>query len=139
MRAADNQVEDEFRPTVPLVHWNGKMLCDLTRKDVVDRLPVVVSGTGVEQLLGVPKLPSGTGDGQATAVAKVLQDWGIVNCVCTMCFDTTSTNTGHRNGSCVLLEQKLEKDLLYLACRQHILQWLVFSRKSQLLHHLVQV
>jgi len=76
------------------------MLCDLTKKDVVDRMAIVVSGTGVEQLLGMPKLPSGTADGQATAVAKVLQEWGIVNRVCAVCFDVTSTNTGHRNGSC---------------------------------------
>ena len=60
------------------------MLCDPTGKDVVDRLPVVVSGAEVEQLLDVPKLPSGTIDGQATAVAKVLQDWGIINRVCAM-------------------------------------------------------
>jgi len=104
----------------------------VTGKDVVDRLPVVVSGTGVEQLLGVPKLPPGTGDDQATAAAKVLQDWGIFNRLCAMCFDTTSTNTGHRNGCCVLLEQNLEKDLLYLASPQHILEWLVFSRKAKL-------
>ena len=81
---------------------------------MADSLPVVVSGTGVEQLLGVPNLPSDTRDGQATAVAKVLQEWrnssGMVNRVYAM----MSTNTGHRNGSCMLLEQKLEKDLLYL-------------------------
>src|SRR6218665_3876045 len=34
-----------------------------------------------------------------------------------MCFDTSSSNTGHRAGTCILLEQKLERDLLYLACR----------------------
>ena len=80
----------------------------------------------------LPKLISGTRDGQATAVAKVLQEWDIVNRVCAMCFDMTSTNTGHRNGSCVLLEQKLENDLLYLACRHHLLELylLVFSRKA---------
>src|SRR6218665_1295923 len=38
-----------------------------------------------------------------------------------MCFDTTASNTGRRNGACVLLEQKLEKDL-HLACRHHILE-----------------
>ena len=89
------------------------MLCDVTWKDVVDKLAVVVS---VEQLLGVPKLPSGTGDGQATAVAKVFQDWGIVNRVCAMCFDTTSTNTGLRNVSCVLLEQKPSVNRMCVAC-----------------------
>jgi len=95
-------LKTEFRPTFPLVvHWDGKLLCDLTGKDVADSLPVVVSGTGVEQLLGVPNLPSDTRDGQATAVAKVLQEWrnssGMVNHVYAM----MSTNTGHRNGSCM--------------------------------------
>ena len=39
-----------------------------------------------------------------------------------MCFDTTSSNTGHRAGACILLEQKLERDLLYLACWHHIME-----------------
>lgn len=39
-----------------------------------------------------------------------------------MCFDTTSVNTGLKNGACVLLEHKTGKDLLWLACRHHILE-----------------
>src|SRR6218665_3067502 len=78
-----------------------------------------MSGLGVSQLLGVPKLyGGGPGEAQATAVAQLLQEWGVVDRVSAMCFDTTASSTGHRNGACVLLEQKLEKDLLHLACRQ---------------------
>jgi len=33
-----------------------------------------------------------------------------------MCFDTTTSNTGLRNGACVLLEQMMERKLLYFAC-----------------------
>ena len=51
----------EFRPGVPLtIHWDGKLLEDICRKEIVDRLPVLVSGVGVDQLLAVPKLLSGT-------------------------------------------------------------------------------
>ena len=39
-----------------------------------------------------------------------------------MCFDTTAVNTGRLRGTCVLLEQLLEKNRLYLACRNHILE-----------------
>jgi hypothetical protein len=39
-----------------------------------------------------------------------------------MCFDTTASNTGRKNGACVLIEQKLGKDLLYLPCRHHIFE-----------------
>ena len=39
-----------------------------------------------------------------------------------MCFDTTASNTGRKNGACVSLEHKLDKDMLWLACRHHILE-----------------
>src|SRR6218665_1663415 len=42
-----------------VVHWDGKLLQDLTGKELVDRLPVILSGLGVSQLLGVPKLHGG--------------------------------------------------------------------------------
>ena len=39
-----------------------------------------------------------------------------------MCFDTTPSNTGRHSGACVHLESRLEKDLLHIACRHHILE-----------------
>ena len=36
-------------------------------------------------------------------------------------FDTTSSNTGVNKGSCTLLQQLLLRQLLWLACRHHIL------------------
>jgi 3-oxoacyl-(acyl-carrier-protein) synthase len=98
-----------------VVHWDGKLLPDLTGKELIDRLPVIVSGAGVNHLLGVPKLPADSGEAQASAVAQALEEWGLYDRVSAMCFDTTSSNTGRVNGSCVLLEQKLGKDLMYLA------------------------
>jgi len=41
---------------------------DLTGKEHVNRVPVLISGIGVEQLLGVPKLASGTGVAKTAAV-----------------------------------------------------------------------
>lgn len=49
-----------------------------------------------------------------------------------MCFDTTASNTGVLNGACVLLEQKIGRPLLALACRHHIFEIIlgaVFSIK----------
>src|SRR6218665_2959608 len=37
-----------------------------------------------------------------------------------MSFDTTASNSGNKAGACVLLEHKLNKPLLNLACRHHI-------------------
>ncbi|GBP74684.1 hypothetical protein EVAR_58950_1 [Eumeta japonica] len=33
-----------------------------------------------------------------------------------------AVNSGLRNGACILLEPKMEKDMLWLACRHHILE-----------------
>ena len=53
------------------VHWDGKLLEDITGKETVDRLPVLISGLGVDQLLGVPKLLAGTGEAMASAVHEL--------------------------------------------------------------------
>jgi len=105
-----------------VVHWDGKLLQDLTGKEHVDRLTVLVSGHEVNKLLGVPKLTSGTGENTAAAVYTLLQDWSIADRVKAMFFDTSLSNTGHRAGACNLLEQKLERDILYLACRHHFME-----------------
>lgn len=39
-----------------------------------------------------------------------------------ICFDTTASNTGRKNGACPLIEQDLGKQLLYFACRHHIFE-----------------
>lgn len=102
------------------MHWDGKLMTDISGKEVVDRLPILVSGVDIDQLLNVPKLPSGTGESMAEAVNKTIDEWGLSDQVKGMCFDTTSSNTGIRNGACILLEQKLEKELLNFGCRHHI-------------------
>ncbi|XP_062538671.1 uncharacterized protein LOC134206943 [Armigeres subalbatus] len=108
-----------------VVHWDGKLLPDLTdggSGQLVDRLPVIISGKVTEQLLGAPKIETGTGASQAEAVYKCLVDWGVQDNVVGMCFDTTSSNTGHKSGACTLVERKLGRPLMNLACRHHVLE-----------------
>ena len=63
-----SRLKSEFSTSVPLtVPWDGKLMKDLTCREHVDRLPLLISGVGVEQLLGVPKLVSGMGEAQAAA------------------------------------------------------------------------
>jgi len=51
-------IKAEFQGNGPLVvHWDGKLIPDLIGKQKVDRLPVLVSGKGISQLLTVAKLP----------------------------------------------------------------------------------
>ena len=48
-----------------MVHWDGKILPEMRGQGKVDRLPILVSGDGMEKLLGVPKLAAGTGEQEA--------------------------------------------------------------------------
>ncbi|KAE9530083.1 hypothetical protein AGLY_011545 [Aphis glycines] len=105
-----------------VVHWDGKLLPSLSEKKLVDRPPIIVSYKGIEQLLGVPELISGTGENQATAVYQALENWGLTDNVQALCCVTTASNTGRLKGACILLEQKLKRDILYLPCRHHILE-----------------
>lgn len=44
-----------------VIHWDSKLLTDITGKSTINRLPVVATDPGIEQLLGVPDLISGMG------------------------------------------------------------------------------
>jgi len=55
------------------MHWDGKMIAELTTKEQVDRLPVLIPGVATEQLLDVPKLSSGTAEAQAAAVVQLVK------------------------------------------------------------------
>lgn len=106
-----------------IVHWDGKILPDILGSEKVDRLPVLISfGKGEEKLLGVPKVASATGVNTGNAVHGVLQSWDLDRKIIGMGFDTTAVNTGAKNGACTLLEYKIEQELLWLACRHHILE-----------------
>ena len=66
--------------------------------------------------MGVPGILNGTGEAQKKAVIELLDSWGMLDTVCGLVFDTTASNTGFENGACALLEEHLEKGLLWLAC-----------------------
>ncbi|XP_074100039.1 uncharacterized protein LOC141528081 [Cotesia typhae] len=105
-----------------VVHWDGKMLNDLVGSKSVEWLPVILTAFGTEQLLGVPKMNSGTADNQTSAILSTLSEWGITNYVKAMCFDTTAVNTGIHNGTCKAIEKTLGRELIWLPCRHHILR-----------------
>ncbi|KAL7303775.1 hypothetical protein TKK_0003905 [Trichogramma kaykai] len=100
------------------VHWDGKCV-KKKDKTKVELLPVVVSSGSDEQLLFCASLKHGTGENISNAVLQSLEKWGISD-IKSMCYDTTSSNTGRLIGACKLLEDKLKKPLLHASCRHHI-------------------
>ena len=119
---AAKEIKAAFNPNaVLIVHWDGKIVPESDGGGgSVDRLPVLVSGGGVAKLLAVPKLPSGRAQDCAQAVLTALEDWELEERVRGLCFDTTAVNSGLVNGACTLIEQKLDRPVLHLACRHHV-------------------
>ena len=105
------KLKAEFSSDMPLsVHWDGKLMQDLISYKHIDRLPILVSGNGVSQLLRVQKIPNGTGKEQAKAVVDALEDWNLADKVVSMVFDTTAANTGRINGACTHIEKNVRKE-----------------------------
>ena len=75
----------------------------------------------------MPKLVSSSGKAQAKAVLDALHDWNLNDQVQIMCCDITASNTRNLNGPCVLLEQRLERELLLFACCHHIYELVLKS------------
>ena len=82
-------------------------MSDFCGKDIADRLPMVITGHGINQLLCVPKIASGTGENMATAVYNAFQDWNVSENIKSLCFDTTRSNTGLKKEARTLIEQTL--------------------------------
>ena len=95
-------------------------MADLIGDKKVDRLPILASSDGIDQLLAVSKLTTRTGQTMCDAIIETIDDWNLREAVKAFSFVTTASSTGRMNGVCVLLEATLGRNILYLACRHHI-------------------
>lgn len=67
------------------------------------------------------------GEDQAEMVYLLLLRWGLDDVISGVCADTTASNTGVHKGARVLLEKMLNRQLIYFACRHHMLECIVSS------------
>ena len=102
-----------------VLHWDGKLLPDLTGVQMIYRLAIIVTLICMEQLLGVPNSPTSSGDQQAMVVQQADDKWGITDKIQALCCDITESNTGLINRASINLEKSLNCDLLYFPCRHH--------------------
>lgn len=116
------KIRQNFQCSSPLtLHWDGKIVAALLGRKKVDRLAIVVSGVGVQQLIAVPGIEGKcTGRKMCDEITKSLKEWNIFEEISCLSFDTTSSNTGVRNGAATFLEKEMSKQCLNLACRHHI-------------------
>ncbi|XP_065681550.1 uncharacterized protein LOC136095199 [Hydra vulgaris] len=122
------KVKEDF-----IVKTKGKLLCvQFDTKIVkeyfyganinVERLALVISSPSIdkEQLIGVLSITDSRGITQAKAIKEILESWNLWDSVHSVCFDTTSSNTGWMQGACVLIEKWQDRPLLWFAGRHHI-------------------
>lgn len=117
-------------PEVVTVHWDGKLLPCLDMRSPKEESIIIIS------------LDSSSGKNQASAVSSGLDDWNLNDKVKIMCCDTTASNTGRLNRTCMLLEQKLEKELILFACRHHVCELVLksaFEAKIQQVTHTLDI
>lgn len=104
----------------PLVlHWDSKLFKEENSQTKVERLAVVVTWNGEEQLLGIPIAPNGSAESHAANVIALLEEWRIERKVAALGFDTTSVNSGIHKGVCQRLDY-FERQYIHLACRHHV-------------------
>ena len=115
-----------------VVHWDSKIISDTMACKKIDRLPILVSSDKFTKIINVPALQDQKASTTASVIYSSLKDWGLLELTSALCCDTANVNLGHKGGTAVFLEQLMEKDLIYLACRCHILELLLraaFERK----------
>jgi len=103
------------------IHWDTKLLNDLTGKPV-EKLSIIWTSTNIEQLQGVPEILAATGNEVVSAIFDTWEDWNLIENVQAFGFDTTASNTGRLKGACIILEQKLDRDVLYFGCRHNVFE-----------------
>ncbi|KAG7154923.1 hypothetical protein Hamer_G031178, partial [Homarus americanus] len=120
-------------PPHAVVHWNGKLVKNVVGEEE-HRQAIFISGRGHEEgkLLAVLPVKDGTGLTQARATARAIEDWSCASNVKALCFDTMSSNTGRVQGAVVHLEALLEKQLLRLGCRHHVMELVVRAAASNI-------
>ena len=126
-KAISTEIKETFRvPDACFIHWDGKIL-QLAKSIASDRCCAYVSGINIDaeetittKLVRVPEVPNSTGSSQEKAVMKLIAEWDVEKSVVGLVFDTTSSNTGLWRGASTLIEESLNRAMLWIACRHHI-------------------
>ena len=113
------------------INFDGKILPGLGGFGKVNRLAVVLVQEE-NKILCITKTEDSTGKVEAEKVKEVLESWKITEKIIACGFDTTSSNTGVHKDSCTILQRLLQRQLLWLACRHHILEIVIGAAFTEL-------
>ena len=85
-----------------------------------------------QKILCIAETEDSTGRTEAETVKKTLDSWNLAEKIIALGFDTTSSNTGINRGACTILQQLLNKQLLWLACRHHVMELVLGAAFTEL-------
>ena len=107
------------------LHWDSKLIPSLSNKyQQMEVMPILVSSGKDTKLLRVPNLPIADNERAGNIIGNATYDlidkWNCSDNIVSMVFDTTASNTGQWSGGCIEVQNRLQKHLLWNACRKHV-------------------
>lgn len=100
MKRIKKEVKDqELKNTTAMIHQDGKLLPALIGKEIVHRLPIIITNNDIEKILNVPSLPQSTEKARAEVIFEILLEQDLEDKIQACCFDTTPSNRGRFNGA----------------------------------------
>lgn len=127
-------IKESFSTNVCQINFDSKLVKDLPGHKLgkVNRLAVTLHQESGTKLLNISKTEDSTGETEAKKIRETLSDWKVDSHVIAMGFDTTSSNTGVNKGACKVLQEVLDQQLLWMACRHHTLELILSSAFTEL-------
>lgn len=128
--ANENKYKNEIRAqtnfgTICFDHQTLKSLNGKFAK-ADNRLAIVWHSNGTDSLLSVDKIVDKSGMEQCNSILHKCNDYNIhQDQIIAFSCDNASTNIGVDSGACIRIERHLEKPLLRMMCRHHILEIMI--------------
>ena len=120
-----NSFLEDFAGYPKLLQWDGKIMevtsSKETNKEDVNAVVLSVPGSSLPpKAVGAPNLSQGTGIALAQSSLEAIREFTAIEDLIGGVFDTTSANTGLKEGAMCHLERLTDTKLLWLPCRHHI-------------------
>lgn len=116
---------DKWKGWPKIVQWDGKIMKVLKQDGVthedVNVVVMNVPGSGEKlKTIAIPSVRQGTGAVLAQITIEKAKEWTDLEDVFAGSFDTTSANTGVKEGAMSHIEDLLGRKILWMPCRHHI-------------------
>lgn len=89
------------------------------------RLAAVLYNEGIHFSLGINVIENGSADTLSSHLYDTSVEFNLLNRIVGLVCDTENANIGYRGGTCRKFETKIQKPLLQICCRHHVMEILL--------------